>query len=173
MKKLVLSTVAAAMLATSASAVTVGLGTDVLGGQSVLRIAVDGLAKGLRVEPRFAYASYSTAAATPVVETSMTLGIGAYYDVVGPVAVGVFYDMTTVNVDGVNEDAGFAPFGNGKQSTFGFGLKAEKELTKNLSLAYELGYSFNSTTSVTAGTAATVSDSTVSPYSSVTMRLFF
>ena len=178
MKKLVLSTVAAAMLATSASAVTVGLGTDVIGGQSVLRVSVDGLAKGLRIEPRFAYASFTNSNAAALSNTSMTMGIGAYYDVAGPVAVGFFFDTTSAKVDGKISDAATGAFGNmytaAANTSMGLGLKVEKELTKNFSISYELGYASTKYTNYSvAGTADADTNTDLAPYSGVTMRLFF
>ena len=174
MKKLVLSTIAAALVATSASAVSVGVGSDIVGGQQVLRIAVDGLTKGLRVEPRVGYMSNSTAAVTPVDSAVLTLGIGAYYDVMAGVAVGAFFDTTSMKEDGVQTN--LALYGGGVpagSTTWGLVVKTEKEIIKNLSIAYEIGVAGGSSTNYTAGTAATTTQSTLDVTSAVTMRLFF
>ena len=175
MKKLVLSTVAAAMMATSASAVTVGLGSDIIGGpytnagtgMPVLRVTVDGLVKGLRIEPRFNIQTTNDGAATATKTSNMTFGIGAYYDVVGPVAVGIAYDSVGYKSTTVGTAA--AVQSGTSRGNLTVSVKAEKEITKNLSLAYELG--LISTTSTVFN--ATTSDSQLNPYSAVTMRVFF
>ena len=175
MKKLVLSTVAAAMLATSASAVSIGVGTDVLGGAQVLRIAVDGLATGLRVEPRIMFASGSNSATTTADYSVSTFGIGAYYDITKAVSVGLSFDMQGVSTMNDVKDSTNLPAGYNVDAATNIGimLKAEQELVKNFTMAFEVGYMSSTTTAWDAGVEAASTNSSLQPYSAVTMRLFF
>ena len=181
MKKLVISTIAAAMLTTAATAeVKVGLGVDVLGSGTLettqaemptLRVSIDGLMKGLRIEPRFNLWSTNNGAATATKVSALTWGIGAYYDVVNDVALGLTYVSKAANSTTVGTAAAVVT-GN-RDTNLAVSLKAEKELAKNFAISYEVGYQFPTNTAVTAGVDAATSDTAMYPYSSVTMRLFF
>ena len=179
MKKLVLSTVAVAMLATSASAVKIGVGSDIIGGSvdttgasvPTLRVSIDGLAKGLRIEPLLNFWSTNDGAATATKMSALTWGITAYYDVVNDIALGVSYQSAAAMSTTVGTAAAVVT-GN-RDGNLGVCLKAEKELAKNLSLAYEMGLQFPSRTAVVAGVDAATTSSATYAYSAVTMRLFF
>ena len=174
MKKLVLSTVAAAMLATSASAVSIGVGTDVIGGAQVLRIAVDGLATGLRVEPRLMFASASNSASSAADYSVSTFGIGAYYDVTKAVSVGLSFDIQGVStINGVKDSTNLGAANVDAATNIGLMLKAEQELVKNFTMAFEVGYMSSTTTTWNNDVEATSTNSSLQPYSAVTMRLFF
>ena len=184
MKKLVLSTVAVAMLATSASAVKIGVGTDILGGPNdtgannagqpiskpTLRVSIDGLVDGLRIEPRLSFATTNDGATTALTSSTLTFGIGAYYDVMSNVAVGLAFDTSSATTfsNGTVSAATGANYSNLIVS-----VKTEKELTKNLSIAYEIGLQMPRETLVANDVVATTTDSAMYPYSAVTMRLFF
>ena len=170
MKKVILSTIAAAALTTSAMAeLKIGVGADLAMGQvsaintttgaatannngrSMIRISLDGLADGVRIEPRLATASYTTTAGT---NSIMNFGIGAYYDLTKTVAAGFIYDMYD-NTD----------LGSSEGTNMTFVVKAEAEIGKNFSISYELGLNMNDDT--------TSSSSNMTPYSALTARMFF
>ena len=180
MKKVILSTIAAAALTTSAMAETkVGLGVDVMtnitnpiavsgtlsasiGSTPVIRVSIDGLADGVRIEPRFAYISADNATTgTSVVKTMTVMGIGGYYDLSKTVSVGAYYDTYALTTGG-------ATAANG--TSMAVVLKAEAEIAKNFSIASELGYAMTATTEI-SGTAGDTND--MHPVASVTMRMFF
>lgn len=169
MKKIVLSSILAmGLLSTTATAETkVGLGFDVAGGNQILRVSVDGLATGLRVEPRFMIATDSSAAATPVKGAISAYGIGAYYDLAAGLSVGGFFDMQgAYTMDDVEVSSDI--------TRLGLALKAEAAIGKSLSIAFEAGIqNITSTAYTVPGTADAESSSDLDTYSAITMRLFF
>ena len=190
MKKVILSTIAAAALTTSAMAETkFGLGVDVmtnisnpaasttggtsfaanLGSTPVIRISIDGLAKGVRIEPRLAYADSKAPDSTGTTATAATLtvmGLGGYYDLSKTVSIGAYYDMYTLDytlTTGTGQAVG---------TSMGVVAKAEAEIAKNFTIASELGLAQTASTNTYAGTAASeLSD--MHPVASVTLRMFF
>ena len=178
MKKLVLSTIAAALVATTASAdIKVGVGVDVMtsyaplaigsgdqvGSSPVVRIAVDGLVKGLRAELRYGTMSWTNGTDTATTTSSMTImGLGAYYDIAGPIAVGGFVDSASSVTSDVADT----------ETTLSMGivLKAEAEIAKNFTIASEVGFVSNNTSD---SAATTVVSKSLLPTTSVTFRYFF
>ena len=183
MKKLVLSTVAAAMMATSASAVTVGVGVDLMtsvanpltaastgttiGSTPAVRIAIDGVVKGLRLEPTLAYMNATTDAAGANTDSYTSFGFNAYYDIGGAMSAGLVSNFGTISSDAVgNVDTSI--------TTIGLVLKGEVELGKGLTVASELGFASTSTKMGSAyGGDGTVTASQLAPVTSVTLRYFF
>ena len=183
MKKLVLSTVAAAMVATSASAVTVGVGVDLMtsvanpltaastgttmGSTPAVRVAIDGVVPGLRLEPTFAYMNATNDATGATTETYTSFGFNAYYDIAGAISAGLVTNFGTISSDATgNVDTSV--------STIGVVLKGEVELGKGLTVASELGFASTSTVAGSAyGGDGTVTFSQLAPVTSVTLRYFF
>ena len=176
MKKLVLSTVAAAMVATSASAVTVGVGVDLMtsvanpltvgttdstiGSTPAVRIAIDGVVPGLRLEPTIAYITATNDAAGASTETYTAFGFNAYYDISGPISAGLVTNFGTVSSDAAGAvDTSI--------SKIGVVLKGEVELGKGLTVASELGFA---SSSVDTGTVVFTE---LAPTTSLTLRYFF
>ena len=178
MKKLVLSTVATALLATSAMAeIKVGVGIDVITDNSALagagttvghtpaiRVAVDGLVPKLRAELRYATMSWTNGATEALATTTSvtSIGLGAYYGVTDLIAVGAFFDSASgVTADVDNTDS---------TTTVGLVLKAETEIAKNFTIASELGFAFNNTSDTAT---PDVVNKSMTPTTSVTFRYFF
>jgi hypothetical protein len=171
MKKIVSSMVLGSLLATGLQAeiedkqavptkgFMYGIGLDVINGnQQTLRIPFQ-LESGLVVEGRTKFATDDTNGA------GIDFGAGAYYGLGGVISVGGYidiYDNPAANQTGVR---------------LGGGIKAEQFISKNLSIALEIGYENNAqetTTPATPVTAAvTNSSSTLQPYSTITGRIFF
>lgn len=202
MKKVILSTLAAAALVTTASAeMKFGVGVDVMtnisnpaasmtGGQSfganigsvpVIRVAIDGLVDGLRVEPRIAYTksenpngsqSDSTGYKGNIDATMTAYGIGAYYDLTKVISIGASYDMYTMTTTAVKSttDASAGAETKNTGSSLGIVLKAEANIAENFTIASELGFASTTTTPGQTG-AKVMSD--LHPISSVTLRYFF
>ena len=179
MKKVILSSIVAAAIATSASAgMKVGMGVDMLttisnpvatagtfgasiGSTPVVRIPVD-LDGGIRVEPRIAYATATNDFTGADVATTLTvMGIGGYYNLSETLSVGGMYDMYTVTSDSAAAEA--------TGTSMGVVLKAEVAVGKNFTVASELGFA-STTTTMTANDAA---ETTLAPVTSVTFRYFF
>jgi hypothetical protein len=179
MKKVILSTIAAAALTTSAMAeMKIGVGVDVMtnitsptatagtfsaaiGSTPVVRIAIDGLVPGLRVEPRFAFTSHTSENDTTggSDKTLLAMGVSAYYDLSKVVSVGVVVDSYTTATNGTDTATGL---------TLGAVVKAEAEIAANFTVASELGYASTSTTPTGAK-----AESDLQPITSVTFRYFF
>ena len=156
------------LLTTAATAETkVGLGYDVAGGNQMLRVSIDGLATGVRVEPRLMYMSTTDADAAGTAGSFLAFGIGAYYDIAAGLSVGGFIDRENAFVWNdlkVGDDV----------TRLALALKAEKNIGKSLSIAFEAGIRSVTTTSYTVpDTADAESQSDLDTYSAITMRLFF
>ena len=152
MKKIILSTIVAAAVASTANAgMKLGLGNDVINGQNMLRISIDGLAEGVRVEPRVAFASMTPEGGDAV--SMSAYGVGAYYNLSKTVSVGGMFDSYDMTEMGGAEGTDMAVV-----------VKAEADLGENFSIAYEVGLQSNSVTDTSV---------TTQPYSAVTMRAWF
>lgn len=140
MKKVLLGLVAVMMLVTPAMAAKksgskgsskaekrFGLGMDIVGGNQQLRISIDGITPGVRVDVRFAYAS------TPAA-SGLGLGVAGYYDLSKFISVGGHFDTEDTNLGGATRIAAV--------------LKAEREIFKDFAIGIEFGYQ---NVSVTAG----------------------
>lgn len=174
MKKIVLSSVLAmGLLSTAATAeIKVGLGYDLDlagAGTTTLRIPVDGLVAGLRVEPIFSMVTNNSAAATPVVTKDMTIGVAAYYDIMTGISAGLSW--TSVAAQTVDDVISAA---NSSTSSIALLVKGEEMIGKNLSIAFELGYATNTNQLYTvADTKDTYTSGSLAPVAAVTARLFF
>jgi hypothetical protein len=123
----------------------VGVGMDVLNGSDALRVSIDGLSKGVRLDIRVEYARTTT-------NSGLGFGVGGYYDLSEYISVGGFFDTRGANLAG------------GTSATnVGAVLKAEKEFLKDFSLGVEFGY-------VNVSTSAA---SVLGKYSAVTARIYF
>ena len=194
MKKVILSTIAAAALTTSAMAeIKVGVGIDamlgytnptaagvanaagqtgfatVLGSTPVIRIDIDGVVPGLRIEPRFAYINATNDNNTGVANTAdeatlLVMGLGGYYDISKLLSVGAYYDMYTMTAgnSGTTSDT--------TASSMAVLLKAETEIAAGFTIASEIGYASTTTTPAGAG-AKDITD--LHPVTSITLRYFF
>ncbi len=197
MKKLLVSTIAAAAIATTASAdMKIGVGIDLMtnianptaatvdegladfasaiGSTPMIRVDIDGLVDGLRVEPRLAYISASNpnnkGAGTKMDTAALTgFGIAAYYDLSKVISVGASYDILSVTF---SDSGTTGADGSAKGSLMGVMLKGEVELGKGFTVASELGFVSSSTTT-TSGTTTYKAITGLAPHTSVTLRYFF
>lgn len=177
MKKLIVSTIAAAAIATTASAdMKIGVGVDLMtsvanpvtasttkstiGSTPAIRIDVDGVVPGLRLEPTIAYISATNDAAGASTETYTAFGLNAYYDIAGPVSVGVLSNFGTSSSTAAGST-------DTKMTKLGVVLKGEVELGKGFTVASELGLASNTTDT------GAVKFSEIAPTTSLTLRYFF
>lgn len=155
MKKIITIVLLATAVATSSMAAgksstsekRYGLGADIIGGNDMLRVSVDGLVKDVRIEGRMGYTRTTSAGTTT---SGLAFGIAGYYNLSEYIAVGGHLDSTDTSYT--------------NDTRFAAALKVEKEVMKNVALGAEFGYLNRS---INGG------NTTFSQYSLITVRAFF
>ena len=156
MKKIITTALLAIIIATPSMAAEkassaekrYGVGADIISGNTMVRISMDGIVDNLRIDGRVGFSRTTTAAGLST--SGLGFGVGAYYGLSKYISAGGHFDTTDAN------------FGN--QTRIAAVLKVEDEILKDVAIGIEFGYE---NVSISAGTT------TLSQYSAVTIRTFF
>ena len=160
MKKIIATSVMALALATSASAeMNVGIGLnlgDVLNGNSVsVRVPLDLVGKGIRIEPELGFSRTSYSSTVDYTSSSYTIACGGYYNLWTVDKMNI-YAGGRLAIERVAQDNAFDEF---NENTTGFGIQglfgAEYLMTDKFTVAaqagIELGFGSDISTFATVG----------------------